>query len=437
MNNKLKLVFVCHFSNANVRLHLPLDNRKLYNFVRKCCGMPVKGNNYSDIASWNTNFINNFRERADVDLVVISAHSGLKKNVVNFQMEGVNYYFVKCDWATFLKRIIKSPKLWHQLNPMRPMVRNIIRKEQPDIVALMGAENAYISGTILGLEKGYPIIFKAQTIYNNPDRGKHGVVDSKNAYVERLIFDALPYASVTTKMHYNLYRKFNRTSYNFPWSLATTFPVFNDQVVKKYDFVNFAASMIDAKGYGDAIKALAILKISHPSVTLNLVGTASTELMKKYQGLVSEYGLEKNIIFTPSFEKQEDVFKHIRMSRFAVLPYKLDYIASTTYQAMHYELPVICYQTEGTPTLNKEKECILIAEMNNVDMLAEKMCLLLGDKEMQEILKKNAKELVDKKNDGKRISDEIMSVFTAIVKHYNTGEEIPNDLICNPLKNDN
>jgi glycosyltransferase involved in cell wall biosynthesis len=320
---------------------------------------------------------------------------------------------------------------------MRPIVRKIVRNEHPDIVALMGAENAYISGTILGLEKEFPIIFKAQTIYNNPDRGKHGIVDSKNAYVERLIFDAIPYASVTTKMHYKLYRQFNTTSYNFPWSFATTFPECNEQVSKQYDFVNFAASMSDAKGYADAIKALALVKKHYQNVVLNLVGSAAPEIIKRYHELVSEYGLEKNVIFTPSFEKQEDVFKHIRKSRFAVLPYKLDYISSTTYQVMHYELPVICYQTEGTPTLNKEKECILIAEMNNVEMLAEKMCLLLSNKEKQDLLRKNAKELVDKKNDGKRISDEIIAGFEAIVNHFNTGEKINSHLICNPLKHDN
>ena len=437
MNNKIKIVLVCHFSNASVRKNLPLDNRKLYNIVRKCLGMPTKGTKYSDIASWNTNFIDNFRERDDVELVVVSAHSGLKRNVVNFQQEGVNYYFIKCDWATLLKRIIKSPQLWHKLNPMRPIVRKIVRNERPDIVALMGAENAYISGTILGLEKEYPIIFKAQTIYNNPDRGKHGIVDSKNAYVERLIFDAIPYASVTTKMHYKLYRQFNTTSYNFPWSFATTFPKCNEKLTKEYDFVNFAASMIDAKGYADAIRALAIVKKSYQNVKLNLVGSATPEVMKRYQELVSENGLVKNVIFTPSFERQEDVFKHIRKSHFAVLPYKLDYIASTTYQAMHYELPVVCYQTEGTPTLNEEKECVLIADMNNVEMLAEKMCLLLSDADKRELLRKNAKELVDKKNDGKRISDEIIAGFKAIVKHYNTGEEINSQLICNPLEHDN
>lgn len=156
MEKKLKIVWICHFSNEMVRQHLPLDNRKLYNFTRKLLGMPSKEKGYGDVASWNTTLFEYFKLRDDVELTVISAHGGLKKNVVSFFEEGIHYYFVKCDYATLLKRLIKSPSLWHKLNPMRPIVKNIVDKINPNIVALMGAENAYISGTALGLEKKYP-----------------------------------------------------------------------------------------------------------------------------------------------------------------------------------------------------------------------------------------------------------------------------------------
>ena len=159
--------------------------------MRHFLGMKTKSGVYRDIAAWDTNFIDNMKMRDDVELTVISAHGGLKKSVVHFEAEGIKYYFVRCDRATLLKHLIKSPSIWHALNPMRPTIRQIVRKIHPDIVALMGAENAYYSGTVLGLEKEYPVIMKAQTIYNNPDREKYGVVDVKNAYVERLIFETL------------------------------------------------------------------------------------------------------------------------------------------------------------------------------------------------------------------------------------------------------
>ena len=429
MEKKLKIVWICHFSNEMVRKHLPLDNRKLYNIVRRILGMPIKGCGYTDIASWNTTLFDYFKQRNDVDLTVISAHGGLKKNVVDFSEEGIHYFFVKCDYATLLKRVIRIPSLWHRLNPMRPIVRNIVHKVNPDIVALMGAENAYISGTILGLEKEYPCIFKAQTIYNNPNRGKVGVVDPHNAYVEKLIFDALPSASVSTKMPYEMYRKYRKDSYNFQWKFCTTFTPIEKVKTKEYDFVNFANLMIPAKGYPDAIMALAIVKKTHPNVKLNLVGSPTPQDEKLYHDLVAEFDLKENVVFTPSFELQKDVFQHIQKARFALLPYKLDYISSTTWQAMYYEMPVVCYKTMGTPTINADKECILIAEMENVESLAEKMLVLLENPDKADELRKNAKQLVDNRNDGIKITNEIVRNFRAIVNNYNNGTPIPEEYL--------
>lgn len=434
MDKKLRVVLVCAFSNSMVRSHLPLDNRKLYNFARRCLGMKPSKGGYGDVASWNTNFINNFKTRDDVELTVISAHSGMKRGVVHFEEEGVSYYFVRNDRATLLKRLIKSPSLWHKLNPMRPVVRKIVRKVNPDVVALMGAENAFISGTVLGLEKEYPVIFKAQTIYNNPNRGKHGVVDAKNAYVERLLFDALDYASVTTNMHYKMYRDFRKDSFNFRWKFGTTFCPVTEVIEKEYDFVNFANSMIPAKGFTDAIEAMGIVVRTHPEAKLNLIGSPTADNKKLYDEIIKKHHIEKNVVFTPFFEKQTDMFQHLQKSRFAVFPYKLDYISSTTNQAMHYEMPVVVYRTEGTPTLNKEKECVLIADMENVQQLADKMILLLEHPEKADELRRNAKALVDYQNDGKRISDEIMAVFRAIDAHFHQGTPIPDELIYNPLE---
>lgn len=83
----------------------------------------------------------------------------------------------------------------------------------------------------------------------------------------------------------------------------------------------------------------------------------------------------------------------------------------------------------GTPTINEDKECILIADMDNVEMLAEKMLLLLDNPNKAEQLRRNAKEKVNAMNDGKKISDEIVRNFRAIVNHYNNGTPIPKEYL--------
>lgn len=425
--NKLKVALVCSFSNAKVREHLPLNNRKLYNLTRKLMGLPVRsGDSYGDVAGWDTYMIELLRKRDDIDLTVISAHAGLKKNKCSFELEGVHYHFIKVEYATMLKHIIPSSALWHCINPMRPIVRRIIKQAKPDIIALIGAENPHISGTVLGI-KGIPLIVKCQTIYNNPDRCKTGSVDKKNAYVERLIFDDLQYVSVTTEMHERLFRSMNQKAINFKWGLGNLLPEVKP-LEKEYDFVCFAMGMSEKKGFPDAIKALAIVKKQHTDVKLNLIGGVSKEVKDDLVALVSSLSLTDNVVFTPFFEKQEDLFQHLQHSRFALLPCKLDFIASTVRQAMHYELPVVCYATEGTITLNKEKECVLIAKNSDVDDLAMQMLLLLDNPHKADKLRKNAKDYSVRWSNDAENSQQMADNFRAVIENYRNGTPVPKAL---------
>lgn len=427
--NKLKVALVCSFSNAKVREHLPLSKRKLYRLGRRVLGLPTKSGGYGDVAGWDTYMIELLRRRDDIDLTVISAHTGLTKKHVAFELEGIRYHFVRIEGATLLKHLISSPSLWHQLNPIRSVVRRIVKKTKPDVIALIGAENAHVSGTVLGIE-GIPLIVKCQTIYNNPDRGKSGPVDAKNAYVERLIFKDLKYVAVGTGMHCRLFRQFNQTAYNFKWPLGNLLPDVKP-LEKEYDFVNYAMSMIPKKGYTDAIKALAIVKEKNPNVKLNLVGGSTKEGKEVLEKLVVDLHLEANVTFTPFFEKQDDLFQHLQKSRFALLPCKMDSVASTIRQAMHYGLPVICYKTDGTQELNLDKECVLIAENGNVEDLAAKMILLLSDQEKEEELRKNAKEFSRRWNDDEGNLRQMVDNFYAVVDNYRNGTPIPERLLYN------
>lgn len=426
--NKLKVALVCSFSNAKVRDHLPLSNRKMYRLVRRVLGLPTKNGGYGDVAGWDTYMIELLRKRDDIDLTVISAHTGLTKRHVAFDLEGVHYHFVKVEGATLLKHLISSPSLWHRLNPMRPVVRNIVKKTQPDVLALIGAENAHISGTVLGIE-GVPLIVKCQTIFNNPDRGKSGPVDAKNAYVERLIFKDLKYVAVGTGMHCRLFRQFNQTAYNFKWALGNLLPEVKP-LDKEYDFVNYAMSMIPKKGYPDAIRALAIVKEKYPKVKLNLVGGSSKEEKEALEKLVADLQLESNVTFTPFFERQEDLFQHIQKARFAVLPCKMDSVSSTIRQAMHYGLPVVCYKTEGTPKINADKECVLIAENSDVEDLAKQMLKLMENETLVKELRNNAKVYATRWSDDESNSNQMSRNFHAVVEHYYNGIPIPEELLC-------
>lgn len=429
---KLKLAIVCHFSNEEVRRFLPLGNSRLYVLGRKLLGLPAKQACYGDTSPWVSYLLSYLKKRDDLELYVISSHQGLKKSTYSFESENVHYSFVKCEVANMLKYLVRSPKVWHLLNPIRGYVRKTVRKIKPDLIALIGAENGFIADSILDLFE-YPVVIQCQTIYNNPDRQKYDQVDPVNAYVERELFKKARYVAIPTQMHKNLFDQMENHAIVVDWKAKSPFAEVEYHGEKEYDFVTFAVNMSEKKGYYDAIKAFALVHQNFPNATLNLVGGGPETVKEELRALCKELHVSDNVIFTPFFEKQSDLFKHIQKSRFALLPSKLDYISGTMTQALYYGLPLVCYRTEGTPSLNRDYTCALIADMNDTQQLADKMMQLLKDDELSAAMKANALKFADaKKNSMQGTTDRLVETYKAIYEHYYNGIEIPQELLFNP-----
>ena len=172
-------------------------------------------------------------------------------------------------------------------------------------------------------------------------------------------------------------------------------------------------------------------------MTLNIVGRCGKEYYEELSKLLTKLGLKENVIFTPFFENKNDLFEHIQKSRFAVLPCKLDYTSGTMSQAMELGLPIVVYKTEGTPYFNRNKQCALIAEMNNVDELAQNMLRLMIEPELAMNLRKNAREYREKKMEQAKLNgDNIVENFNAIIDNYWKGIQIPQEQLFNPDKDD-
>lgn len=435
--NKIRVAMICHFSNAKVRSHLPLDDRKLYTFLRRILRMSTKDKGYGDIASWNVGLIDEFKKHPDIELHVISAHSGLMKSVVSYMEGGVHYNFVNCDRATLLKRLIKDDDLWRRMNPMVKHVHRLVDEIKPDLVLMVGLENAYISSTVLGI-KGVPVFGLCQTIYNNPERAMYSSVDSKNATTEMAIFKEHRYFGVYCKKHYDLLKAIAPDRYIFKFGFPSKGILLEPTLTEKeYDFVNFAVVMGSKKGYPDAIESAAIVKEKYPNVKVNLVGGGSEEVKADLAAMAERLGVKENIFFTPFFEKRDDLLLHIQKSRFALLPCKMDNTSGTMSQAMQLGLPLVVYKTTGTPAFNREKQCALIAEHSNVQDLATQMLKLMDNPELAETLRVNAREFQEKKvADARQNGDRLYATCKAVIENYKEGKEIPQGLLFNPDKDD-
>ncbi|MDO8676665.1 MAG: glycosyltransferase family 4 protein, partial [Candidatus Azambacteria bacterium] len=137
-----------------------------------------------------------------------------------------------------------------------------------------------------------------------------------------------------------------------------------------------------------------VYKLKTENYKLVLVGDGSEKESLKLQ--VESLKLQNNVIFAGSVSHAE-LPKYLKISDVFVRPSRSEGLGSAFLEAMAAGLPVIGTKVGGIPDFLKNKETGLFAEVDNPEDLAEKINLVLNDKDLAEKLKKNARGLVAEK----------------------------------------
>lgn len=423
--SKIKVARICAFSNQKIRAKLPLSRRKISNSLRIFLGKNKLF--YRDFAPWITNQIFEFEKFDDVELHVISPHAGLSRFSYEFELQGVHYYFFKAELPFLIDRIgnrlFKPKNRKFRIN--RFLVKHFLKNINPDIVNLIGTENPYYSITSLDI-KDFPVFVTAQTVYTNPARRKlSGQCDPFRWNVELQIHQKERYFGCEGRMHRDLIINNNPNAIVFKDFFSIQKPEKVHEVPKKFDFVFFAAGVAPKKGIEDAIDAIALVTKHKSDVTLNVVGSCVADYKAKLTAKIEKLGLDDNVSFNGYFPIHSDMHQHIKSAGAAILPIKLDVIPSTVIEAMLLEIPVITYKTSGTPYLNKDGETVLLADMGDIQTLADHMQSLLNSPYLADNLRKKAKAFVEKEFDNTRSARRLVKNYRAVIDHYNNNQPIP------------
>ena len=392
--SKIKVVWVCHFSNSIIRERLKFAKWSPSFFLKRVMGK----NLFCDFSVWITNAIREFEKYDDIDLHIIAPHIGIL-GVQNFEIRGINYHFFHSEDDNIISLVVK--RLGKEVN--RDYRRNtnkisdIVKRIQPDIIHYIGAENPYYSLSALSMPTNIPLIVSLQTLMSDPDFIKNYPI-SKDAYVyrsniEKSIIKRADY--IATKVDY--FRAIIRSQIGDVKFLDMTLAVgaeLNTSVLeeKKYDFVYFAANISKAVDY--AIEAFAIAKKKHKDITLHVIGGYDDSLMSSILIGMDSLGLTDGVDFTGKLPTYDDVIKEIRKARFALLPLKIDLISSTIREAMANGLPVITTVTPATPNLNQKRESVLLSEKGDLEQMADNMIKLLEDESLVNLLRENGFQTV-------------------------------------------
>ena len=416
----MRILLIAGFSNGEIRERLVFKkSNKLLQALLRIFGLPQRFADFKDHAPWVTNIINNLECKNNIELHVAGPHIRLNKQIEEFKIRGVTYHFFRSELTSFF-RLIGNYKIWRRLQRSTYYTNKILDKVQPDLIIQSGAENLTTCVSILSSKK-YPRLCLCQTVFNDPNIPKDTRQSKMKADLEAEIFREVDRVGVYSTKHYQLLKELHYQGHIYWYKYPPARNVSNDtSVEKQYDFVNFALNHGSLKGTQDSIQAVALLKKDFPRITLNIVGGVSPNIRKELDAMINEHNLADNVIFSPLFEQQTDLFRHVQKSIYAVLPCKNDYTSGTMTQSMMLGLPLIVYETAGTPNYNMDRECVLIAKNGDVNALAEKMRCFLMNPLKAEMLCNNARCYIEKRNNDNREEwEKMVCNFQTIIDECN------------------
>lgn len=416
--NKIKVVWICHFSDKKTRDCIKFDKFYYKTIIKKILLKPIRG--WQDYAVWNSNAITEFEKFDDIDLTIIFPHAGIKGDIQEFSLNGINYICFRSEddylGSFIINRITKSIRNNYPKN--RKLIIELISRIKPDIVHVIGAENPYYSMAALDIPDNIPSIVSLQTLISDPNFKRNYPIREEHynnlSSIESNIIKSCDYIATPVQLFQEIIKdKIKPNAIFLNISLAVGQDIDTSYMEKKYDFVYFAANINKAGDF--AIEAFALAHHNMPEITLNVSGSFSADFKAKLDKRITELGISDSVIFTGSQPTHDDVLRQIKKSRFAILPLKIDLVSGTIREAMACGLPVITTITPATPDLNRDRESVLLSEKGDFQAMANNMIRLLKDEKLACRLKENGIRTVHESYSNERNMEEWRKTYYDII----------------------
>ena len=396
--NKIKVIWICHFTNVEMQKLLPLWRTR------------------KEASPWIPNFIKGFENRKDFELHVISPHEFLKKNK-RINLRGVYYHFIPAGFP-IISKYWPSKFKFDSLNNFyffRQRVKRIVKNINPDIINLMGAENAYYSAAILDYYNKYPVLITIQGFISEHkdivelNMGVKNRIDIEENILQKFQYFSGELDSSTYINNYNPKHDF----------FLQYFPVNEDLLIsrsdqkKQYDCIYFGR-LAKSKGAEDFVKVIGLLKKNNVDIRACILGSGDkTPLVN----LAIELNCLSNITFIGFVKTQEKLFEFVNLSKIVLVPSLKDRLPSSIREAMFLKVPIVAYATGGIPFINKYSENICLVGQGDYKDMAIKVERLLNNVKLRQILARKAYEYAIEEYSLKNNTERLVSIYHEILKH--------------------
>lgn len=397
MNTKIKVVWLCHFTNSTVQEKIKA-NKKI-----------------NEYAPWIPPYIELIKELKDIELYVISPHEYIS-GVKTFISEEVNYYFYNAHmpligrhWPGFFKWDYIS-----NFNSNKRITKRIVNGIKPDLIHLHGAENAYFCSSILQFFDKYPIIFTLQGLISSTSEKSFFQV-KKRIEIEKIILTKISHAFYSTETMKSQLISFN-PKMHFYWNDYPLELIEKIEISKKFDIVFFARITRD-KGIGDLIKALAIVKKHIRNISLCVIGGGQPDYFKK---MAEDENVSENIYWAGFLPTQKEVHLMASEARISVLPTYHDMIPGTIIESMFLGLPVVAYDVGSIHEINKDSTVVTLVKKADIEGLAMSILNLLSSEDLRDDMAKKGMTRANEMytNNSGKIKNELHDAYFKVIDDF-------------------
>jgi len=357
-NKKLKIVWLCYFTNAEIQKILK----------------PLKPIN--EIAPWISNLIPLFENDEAIELHVISQHEWIPW-YKTFKKNGVNYHFLNMGipllgrhWPGFFRFDFMTDYFF-----LKRQVPKIVHRINPDLIHLHGAENEFCTA-ITQFHGKYPVFITIQGFISKSAADSKIAQRRKKRELE--ILKMFNHIGIRTETMGKDVKAINPNA-KLHWHNYRLNPVQRYNVEKEYDLVFFARISKD-KGIEDLLMAVALLKKEIPEVSLCVIGGGKSD---EFRLLAEKLGIDKNVTWAGFLPTQKDVHNLAASAKVSVIPSHHDIIPGTVIESLFLGLPVVAYNVGSIHELNTHSEVVLLVEKYDIQRLAIRISELLKNEELR------------------------------------------------------
>lgn len=396
-NNKLKVVWLCTFTNQSVQ-------DKINPWKRIGEGAP-----------WVTNMIALFENDNNVELHVISQHRWIK-GYKSFKHNGVTYHFynpgipfIGRHWPGFFRIDI-----WTDFYNIKRIIARLIKKINPDIIHLHGVENEFCTA-ITQFNGEYPVLITIQGFIHKSS-GKSKVINHR-VQNELRILKMFNHFGYRTKTMGEDIQSINSEAvlhwHNYP--IPKISPI---EVNKKFDLV-FFARVCKEKGIEDLLQAVSVIKKDKPEISLCIIGGGKSDIWKQK---AKDLDISDNVYWAGFLPTQQDVHNMASTARISVLPTYHDIIPGTIIESLFLKIPVIAYNVGSIHEINRNEKIISLIEKFDILALAKAIINLLNDKKLQlDICEKGYQRALEMFGiDNDKIRKDVLNAYYEVIKDFKT-----------------